>query len=340
MNFNPSKGLWILLIASLVTLMAAPFFGALSINLDSLLGEGSVGKNVFMNIRLPRVLFAFGAGALLAYCGCLLQALFRNPLADPGLLGVSSGCAIGAISFFLWGIPLLEYFQLSQDYSVVALPIMAFLGGLVSLLPAIWMINHSSAGASTGTLILLGIAINAFCGSLMGLLMAVFPNDAQLRSITFWTLGSLAGAQWKFLIPVLGLFILCIFFALRFGKSLNLLSLGEAEAYSTGVDIKKMKWWIIGLSALATSLTVCFAGFIGFIGLVVPHAMRLMLGADHRYLLLASLCFGGILLAWADTIARTILNPMELPVGVITALIGTPVLIQFLRKSMTRGIRL
>jgi iron complex transport system permease protein len=333
-----------LLVLALLTLAVNFRMGAFAIDyatiLQSLMGSVEIiQEKVFINIRFPRVVFGVGAGALLAVCGVMLQALFRNPLADPGILGVSSGCSLGAIVYFLWASKVTVFFPNIANIELFLLPILAMIGGMVVLIPLVWMLMQGNLGAQTTTIILMGVAINAAGGALMGLIISIFPNDSELRSITFWTMGSLAGVQNVYLLPLALVLILSFVFAQYYAKDLNLISLGENEATVSGTNVKKLKWIVVILSAFATAITVCFVGFIGFIGLVVPHAMRLWVGSDHRTLIPASMLAGGILLSSADSLSRTVLAPMELPVGIITAMIGTPILIHFLIK-MNKGMRL
>lgn len=277
---------------------------------------------VLWNIRIPRVVLGLSAGAALAISGCALQGVFRNPLADPGIIGVSSGAALGAIGMIMLGIaPLGPY----------SLPVAAFGGGLV-LTMAVYGMSRRDGHTEVVTLILTGVAFNAIAGGVIGFL-TFYANDAQLRNIVFWSLGSVGGASWEtaraaFLISTFGVLLLS-----RFGKSLNLLALGEREAFHLGVDPERTRLAVIALSALLTGAAVAFAGIVGFVGLVVPHMLRLMIGSDHRRLLIASALLGASLLLLSDLVSRTIVIPRELPLGVITAVAGGPYFVWLIHRT-------
>jgi len=288
---------------------------------------------VLLAIRLPRVLLGLLAGAGLAVAGALMQGLFRNPLADPGLIGISSGAALAAVAVIVLGATLLD--GISRALGPFTLPVAAFGGGLLATV-LVYRLGSRGGRTSIGTLLLAGIAINALAGAATGLLTFV-ATDEQLRSITFWSLGSLGGATWRSVGAVAPLIVPVLLLAPRLAQPLNLLLLGEAEARHLGVNVESTKRVVVALSALAVGASVAVAGIIGFIGLVVPHLLRLALGPDHRLLLPGAALLGAALLLGADLLARTIVAPAELPIGIVTALAGAPVFVWLLLRDRARG---
>jgi iron complex transport system permease protein len=275
---------------------------------------------VILDIRLPRTVLAMMVGAALALSGAIMQGLFRNPLADPGLVGVSAGATLAAGATIvlgeLWLVPLIG----KPPY--VLLPIGAFAGGLVSTL-LLYGIATRQGRTSIATMLLAGIALGALAGALSGFL-AYLSDDRQLRDLTFWSLGSLGGASWVKVMAVAPIFVPLFLAAPFLARGLNGLALGEAEAFHLGLQVQRIKAAAIVLVALAVGASVAVAGMIGFVGIVVPHLVRLMLGSSHHILLPASALGGAILLLGADILARTIVSPAELPIGIITAAIGAP----------------
>lgn len=276
--------------------------------------------SVILNIRLPRVLLGILVGAGLGTCGAALQGLFRNPLADPALVGVSGGAAAGAVAMTFYGGFIIAMF--SNYAFLVLLPIVAFLGGAIATL-FVYLLATREQRTDMATMLLAGIAINAVTSAGIGIFVFM-SDDQQVRAILFWLFGSLSGAMWDTLIPSLPFLLLSIIAVSYFGYSLNLYLLGESEAKHLGVNVQKLKWIIIAFVALGVGTSVALSGMIGFVGLVVPHLLRLMIGPDNRYLLPASAVLGGILLLLADLIARTIVSPVELPIGLVTSLLGSP----------------
>ncbi len=276
---------------------------------------------VVFDIRLPRILLAAAVGAILAGSGAALQGLFRNPLADPALIGVSSGAALGAAGFIVFGATLASghaWLALGGYARVAA----AFVGGIVTTF-AIFRLAGRRGHTSVATLLLAGIAINALGGAGLGLL-TYLSNAAQLRDIAFWSLGSFGGASWHACWLVLpATLVLCVGFT-RTARALNVFVLGEAEARYLGIDVQRLKKALVVMVALGVGLGVAFTGVIGFIGLVTPHLLRLSGGPDHRLVIPGSALLGAGLTVGADTLARTIAAPAELPVGILTALIGAP----------------
>lgn len=284
-----------------------------------LAGFESRSAGVLLQIRLPRILLAVLVGGGLGIAGGALQGLFRNPLVEPGLIGVSSGSALFAVLFLVLLPDLVENIPLLADFG---LPMFAFLGGLLHVL-AVYYLGTGNGGGNTATIILAGVAINAMAGALIGLTL-FYADDAALRSFTFWSLGDLSGASWSKL-PIAAIFI-CIpsLLLIRGAKDLNAMSLGEKEAFYMGVNVKRTKVILLVATALIVGVAVSLSGMIGFVGLIVPHLMRISFGADHRLVLPGSFLLGAIILNFSDLLARTIAIPAEMPIGVITSLLGAP----------------
>lgn len=280
---------------------------------------------IVLHLRLPRVVLAVLVGASLSVCGALLQGLFRNPLADPGLIGVSSGSALAAAAWIVFGA------RLAPALAALGLPLAAFAGGLGTTL-VVYRIGRHAGRTLVATMLLAGVAVAALCGALLGLLFFL-ADDGQLRAITFWTLGSLGGAMWANVLVAAPLLLLPVAAAPFLARGLNALLLGEAAAFHVGVRVERVKRWAIGLSALGVGAAVSVSGMVGFVGLVVPHLVRLALGPDHRTLLPASALLGALLLVLADLVARTLAAPAELPLGVVTALAGGPFFLWLLLRE-------
>ena len=279
-------------------------------------------------IRLPRTLLGLAVGAVLALTGVSMQGLFRNPLADPGLVGVSSGAALGAAFAIVLGA---AWGGLPEAFGPYLLSISAFAGGLL-VTSMVYRLGRRDGQTNVVSMLLAGIALTALAGALIGLL-TYLADDATLRSLTFWNLGSLNGASYDRLWPLLIVAGAVAFWLPRRAKALNALLLGESEARHLGFDVEKIKRELIWCTALGVGAAVAAAGLIGFIGLVVPHLMRLLVGPDHRILLPASLLAGASLLLFADLLARLLLAPAELPIGIVTALIGAPFFLYLLVRG-------
>lgn len=286
---------------------------------------------VIMAIRLPRTLLGLLVGAGLAVAGAAMQGLFRNPLADPGLIGVSSGAALAAVAVIVLGTQGLAF--LTTALGPFSLPLAAFAGGLITTL-LIYRLASREGHTAVTTLLLAGIAVNALCGAGTGLL-TYLADDAQLRTLTFWLMGSLGGATWPEVWSAATLIAVPLLTLPFLARTLNALLLGEAEAGHLGVAVQTMQRLIVALAALAVGAAVAVSGVIGFVGLVVPHLLRLLLGPDHRNLLPGAALLGGSLLL-ADLLARTVVSPAELPIGILTALIGGPFFLVLLMRL--RGI--
>jgi iron complex transport system permease protein len=275
---------------------------------------------VFWAIRLPRVLMSIFVGSSLAVCGAAMQGLFRNPLADPSIIGISAG---GALAASLVIVLAGSFFGTAYTIGTLSLlSIATFTGAAVSTL-LIFRIARKGGQTSVATMLLAGVAINALAGAFTGLMTYMADND-ELRSLTFWTLGSLGGANWKNVAILALTTFVAISLILPLHKPFNAFALGEQEASHIGIATEGIKRRVILLTALGVGATVAFCGMISFIGLVVPHILRLWGSADHRFLLPASALGGAALLCWADTLARTIVAPAEIPIGIITSLAGAP----------------
>ena len=292
-----------------------------------------VHQSIVEQLRFPRVLLAGLVGAALAISGAALQGLFRNPLADPGLLGVSASAALAAVGAIVFSRFLLG--ALAPGWEAWLVPGSAFLGALAGTL-LIYRLGRSSGQVDVPLMLLLGVAVNAVAGAGIGL-MAYLAEDQALRTLTFWGLGSFGAASWG----QVGLMVLAIAGAaltlLATARSLDVFTLGESEAGHLGVDVDALKRRVILATALATGAAVAVAGMIGFVGLVVPHLLRLLMGPGHRLLLPASALLGASLLVGADMVSRSLVAPAELPVGFVTALIGGPVFFWLLLRERGRG---
>lgn len=308
--------LWTLAFMLGVMTILATGFGALRLPVSLLWQDGDDAlRQIWLTIRLPRVLLALVIGGSLALAGCVMQGLFRNPLADPGLLGISSGAACAVA---LWVVLPISLPALLMLYA----PMMAaFLGALAATV-VIFILSQQRDG-SLSRLLLVGIAINALCGAAVGVLSWI-SNDAQLRQLSLWGMGSLGSAQWSTLLAVTSLMLPTVLVIWRLAAALNLLQLGEEEAHYLGVDVRTIQHILLLCSALLVAAAVAVSGVIGFIGLVVPHLMRMWLGSDHRAVIPGSVLAGAFLLLIADTLARTAVAPAEMPVGLLTSILGAP----------------
>jgi iron complex transport system permease protein len=287
---------------------------------------------VLWNIRIPRVLLAITVGAALGVAGALAQSLFRNPLADPGLLGVSAGasCSVAV------GIVMLDGYRFisSEELRIWAIPVFAFLGAITVCFCLDYVARVVSPGSIAG-LLLTGIALNALAGAVIGL-CTYLANDEQLRSFTFWTLGSLASARWMTVGVLIGALVMGWLWIRTLLQELNALTLGENIANHLGVDVLQLRTKVIVLVAILSGLAVAWCGMIGFIGLMAPNLVRICLGSDQKKVLPYSAGVGAMLLLIADTIARTIAIPAEVPVGIFTALLGGPLFLVLLRQYRSR----
>ena len=284
---------------------------------NALLGHESGGGQIVVELRLPRAIAGFACGGLLALAGALMQVLLRNPLADPYVLGISGGSGVGAMFAILLGLPVLGIDGL------------AFAGALGAMF-LVFGLAHGDGSWTQTRLLLTGVIVAAGCGALVALMLAI-AEDHKLRGMLFWLMGDLGqtNAWW----PALTALAIAFMFAMPFARELNLLARGSQQAQALGVDVTRLRYAIYLIASLATAASVTTAGSIGFVGLVVPHLVRLATGNDQRLLLPASVLAGGSLLVLADTATRTIIAPQQLPVGVLTALIGVPVFLFLLSRQ-------
>lgn len=322
----------------LVSLLLALGLGALEIPPGRILAilwaavtgesDSATDTAVLLAVRLPRVALAVAVGAGLSTAGAALQGLFRNPLADPQLIGISGGAAMAASGTIVLGGPLLA--ALPAALVPWALPVAAFAGALI-VTTLIYLFSLRRGGLDLATLLLAGVALNAIAMACLGL-FTYLSDDQQLRDLNLWMLGSLAGAPWAQVLPVLPLIGLAVLGILALARSLNALLLGEAEAFHLGFRIERVKRQLVVCTALAAGAAVALTGIIGFVGLLVPHLVRLAIGPDHRALLPVAALLGASLLLLADLLARLVVLPAELPVGVVTAFAGAPFFLWLLSR--------
>ena len=286
---------------------------------------------VLIDIRLPRTLLAMFVGASLSIAGAMMQGMFRNPLADPALIGVSSGAALAAVATIALGNGIAA--PVLQPLGVYALPVAAFLGGIMAT-GVLMLVAGRHGQLMVGTLLLAGIAIAALATALTGLI-AFSSDDRELRDLTLWQLGSLGGANWPRVIAILPFLLLVLVLTPRLVRGLNGFLLGEAEAFHLGISVEKTKRDVVIVSAASVGAAVAVAGIIGFAGIIVPHIVRLLTGPDHRIVLPGSAMLGAVLMLLADIAARMLVRPAELPIGIVMAIIGAPL---FLHLILKRGI--
>ena len=333
---KPSGLLVILAIVMVVVLAASIRYGAIDFSIGDIAAafrsllpggaEPTTDQRIFLELRLPRAILGLLVGASLGVGGTLMQALFRNPIVEPGLVGTSSGAAFGSALFFVLG----GVFQFGT--SLWSLPLAACIGGIISTYLVFALArSREDDRASIMMLLLMGLAINALFMSGIGFLSYI-ARDPQARSITFWSLGTLSGASWRAVEIVGTSTILGSLVALRFSKQLNALMIGEEEATYLGVNVNQLRWIILSVNVLIVAVATSFAGVISFVGLVVPHILRMLRGADNRFLIIGSALMGATLLSLADLIARLSLRPAELPIGIVTSAVGVPVFIYLLRR--------
>lgn len=331
----------ILLVALFLTCLLSISIGPVDVSLWIVLQKLIIGQSlttlehiVFWDIRLPRLVMGICVGSVLAVSGAVMQGLFRNPLADPGLVGVSAGAGLGAIIAIVLGGALPNFINSAfGDYLVI---FSAFLGGWISAMILYRIATHQGQ-TSVATMLLAGIAIGALAGAISGILIYV-ADDTQLRDLTFWGLGSLAGATWSKVMGAGPLMLISIAIASTLGRGLNGLALGEATAAHIGISTQGLKNIAICTVAIATGAAVAVSGSIGFIGIIVPHLLRKTIGPDHRTLILNSGFLGAITLIFSDMISRIITAPSELPIGIVTAILGAPVFLWILLRQRDASI--
>ena len=292
-----------------------------------------IQEGLFMQIRLPRVLLCVVIGAGLSVSGALMQGLFRNPIVEPGLIGTSSGAAFGAALIFVVGKSFFA--QYSTLLGTMILPLSAFTFSFIATM-LVYKLSSSFGKVTVTVMILVGVAINAIAASCTGFLSYI-ARDPQARSITFWNLGTFSGANWDSVMLVYAVTIPSIFLVLRYSKALNALLLGESEAGYLGIDTERLKTRIIILNTLIVAVGTSAVGVISFVGLIVPHLLRMIKGSDNRFLIIGSALVGAIIMNVADMVSRVIIAPAELPIGIVTSFVGAPVFIWILRRQ--KGIR-
>lgn len=327
----------LLLVALWLSLALGPVSLPLDATLRALLrlvgvpldGDGlEQAELILAQIRLPRTLLGLAVGAVLAVSGVAMQGLFRNPLADPGLVGVSSGAGLGAAVAIVGGAALGG---LPEALAPYLLSISAFAGGFL-ITALVYRLGRRDGQTSVVTMLLAGIALNALAFATIGL-FTYLADDDTLRTLTFWNLGSLNGASYARLWPLLVVVLAVIAWLPRRASALNALLLGESEARHLGFDVERLKGELVFCTALGVGAAVAASGLIGFIGLVVPHLVRLLAGPDHRVLLPASALAGASLILFSDLAARLVLSPAELPIGIVTALVGAPFFLYLLLRG-------
>ncbi|MEP6946164.1 MAG: iron ABC transporter permease [Acidobacteriota bacterium] len=324
-------------IAMLAVLAASIRYGAVDFSISDIWSalisllpgkpDATLDQRIFLELRLPRAFLCLLVGASLGVGGTLMQALFRNPIVEPGLIGTSSGAAFGSALYFVLGGAL----QIGT--SVWSLPIAACIGGIVSTYLVFALArSREESRSSIAMLLLTGLAVNALFMSGIGFLSYI-ARDPQARSITFWSLGTLTGASWAVVKVVAISTIGGTLLALRYAKQLNALMIGEEEANYLGVNVKRLKWIVLTINVVIVAVATAFTGVISFVGLIVPHILRISGGADNRYLIVGSALLGATLLSLADLLARLSVRPAELPIGIVTAAVGVPVFLSLLRRS-------
>lgn len=326
-----------LLLILLIVCLLSMRYGAVNIELSEIYSSFyklftssksfDLNERIFMEIRLPRVFLCLLVGASLAVGGTLMQALFRNPIVEPGLVGTSSGAAFGAALYFV--LDAIFKFNAGEW----TLPFAACAGAMFSTFLVFLLSASKENGRSSIVMLLLtGIAINALFMSGVGFLSYI-ARDPQARSITFWGMGTLSGANWHS-VTIVGIStISCVIIALRYAKHLNALIIGEEEAMFLGINIKRLKFIILSINVIMIAVATAFVGVISFVGLIIPHLLRMMNSSDNRFLIRNSAVLGGILLTVADLTARLLLRPAELPIGIVTSVVGVPIFILLLRKK-------
>lgn len=313
------RALYTMVPTLLLALVIGIGVGPVSLDSSALFDFGSTDAAVFWQLRLPRVLLAALCGALLALTGAATQTLFRNPLADPSLIGVSAGAALATVSLVVLGGALLSASALLTS---LLLPVASFLGGVLATLLVTRMAAQYS-GISMTALLLIGLAINAIAGAAVGALKYV--ADAQaLRDASFWLMGRFSEASWWQVWMLLLVLLLSLTLLQRKAAAMNLWLLGRDEAQLLGVDVNALRWLLVLVASVGVGVVVAFAGLIGFVGLMIPHIVRMISGPDNRRLLPQSALIGALLMVLADALSRTLISPSELPVGILTALAGGP----------------
>jgi iron complex transport system permease protein len=326
-----------LLIASIIALGSGPVAIApadvltiLASGLGLAASPDELQSAVILSVRLPRIILAIASGAVLGVSGAALQALFRNPLADPELIGVSGGAACGAVAWIIFGA-----FAPLWMVAAWSMPVAAFLAGLVTT-SVVYVVARSGPRADVATLLLAGLAMKALTGAILGYLIYL-GTEQQVRALSFWLLGSLGGATWDTLIPALVLMTLAFALFIPLARPFDVMALGEVDASRLGVPVERVKRLSIAAVALGVGSSVALTGAFGFVGLLAPHLVRLLGGANNRFVVPAAALMGALLVTLADLIARTVVAPAELPIGVVTSALGAPFFFWLLRSRMRAG---
>ena len=325
--------LLIFLISLIVSTLLAVTIGSFKISVfDLLLGKlDELGSTILYTIRMPRVMLAAFVGASLAISGACLQGLFRNPLADPGLIGVSAGAALGAA----FAIVFSSRFISLNFLGPYLIPFSAIIGS-ASVIIILFVITKGFGYDGVTYMLLAGIAVNAIAGVGIGVLTYI-SDDSELRSLTFWTMGSFGGVTWPLIMPAIVVISSSIVWIIGLSRKLDLIQLGDVEASRLGINIKKVRFGVIISSAVVVGISVALSGMIGFVGLVVPHLVRILGGVNHLYVLIGSAIFGSILMVISDMMCRIIISPAELPVGLITSGLGSPFFLWLIFKMRTKN---
>lgn len=328
----------VLMVLLVLMLLIAIAFGAVSVLPGEMFsaikhffqgkGPANIYEGVFLQLRLPRVLLCAITGAILSVSGVLMQGLFRNPIVEPGLVGTSAGAAFGASIVFVMASNMSK--EIKSITGPLLVPLFAFAGALLATY-TVYSLAKNSKRVSILSMLLIGIAVNAVGLSGTGF-MSYIARDPQARSITFWNLGTFSGASWMQVLIVGTVAAIIFILAFRYSKQLNALLLGEEEATYLGVDTDRLKRRVMLLNTAMVAVATAFVGVISFMGLIVPHVLRLLIGSDNKKLLPASMITGAILLTLADFGARMLLAPAEIPIGIITSLVGAPIFILLLKK--------
>ena len=292
----------------------------------------NIQESVLINIRFPRVILAILVGAGLGTSGAILQGLFRNPLVDPGFIGVSSGAAVGAIISIMFG-KLISNF-LPHILQAFLLPILAIVGSFLTIM-IVYSLSKVNGKTNVMAMLLSGVAINAIAGSVIGFFVSI-SSDLELRSFTFWTMGGLDNSDWFIVILVSFFTILPFLFIYKFRKEIDIFMLGDSEANNLGVNVEYLKRKIILISSTMVGISVAFCGMIGFVGLVTPHLVRLFIAPNHKYLIPGSALLGSLILVLSDFISKTIISPAQLPIGIVTSAIGAPFFVWLILSQKRR----
>ena len=331
-NFKQRVIICTLFLMLIIAIFLSTTIGAFSINLFKIISKSAspLEEMILLEIRIPRILLSCFVGASLGLSGASLQGLFRNPLADPGLIGVSAGAALGATLTIVIGSDFTIYTAL-EKYMI---PISAVLGS-VCIIVLLYVSTMGFSQKGITYMLLIGIAVNAF--ATVGIAFLTFiSSDLELRSLSFWIMGSFGGSEWITILPGIIIISFAIIWMIVSSRELDILQLGESEASRLGVDVKKLKFKVIISSAVIVGVSVSLSGMISFVGLIVPHIVRMLGGVNHNFLLVSSAMAGGILMSVADLGSRTLIQPAEIPIGLITSALGAPIFLWLILKSVRK----